>query len=301
MGIADERCALIAARQHGCLSLGQAIGCGLTREGVLRRTRSRRWQRILPRVYAVSGTPETWERRAFSAVLWGGGGAVVSGRSAGALWGFPGLERGRVEISLERGRRARAGIVVRRVLLDASDVTVLDGLPITTAARTLADIAGSVDARTFDASFHHCLHSRLTDLPTLRDISHRRCGPGFPGADRLRQAIDAYSENGRPAASPLEARCARLLAGSPLPPPERQHEVVAAGRRRRLDFAWPRARVALEVDGYRWHSSRRAWESDRARIRDLRREGWTVVQATHDDLEHHFGRLVDEVSRLIAP
>ncbi|HYO61558.1 MAG TPA: DUF559 domain-containing protein, partial [Actinomycetota bacterium] len=182
----------------------------------------------------------------------------------------------------------------------ASDLTTLRGLPVTTAARTLADVAGRLDRRRFDAAFHHCLHERLTDLSRLREVAARRSGPGFPGAARVREALALYAPEDRPAASPLEARCARLLARSRLPAPRRQHEVLVAGRRRMLDFAWPDAGVALEIDGYRWHSSRGAWETDRARNSELRRAGWTVIHATHDDLERGFDRVVDELAVLIA-
>ncbi|MDQ3953386.1 MAG: type IV toxin-antitoxin system AbiEi family antitoxin domain-containing protein [Actinomycetota bacterium] len=301
MGAPDECCARVAARQHGCVVLGQALACGLSREGVLRRHRSGRWRRVLPGVYVINGAPDTWEQRLFAAALWGGEGVAVSGRSAATLWGFPGFRRGPVEISLPRARRRRSGLVVHRASLERIDVTSLDGLPVTTAARTLADVAARIDARSFDAAFHHCLHEKLTDLATLRELAVRLSGPGFAGIGRLREALGAYAADARPAASPLEARCARMLAKSRLPAPRRQHEVRIGGRRRRVDFAWPAARVALEVDGYRWHSSRGAWESDRERLRDLRRAGWTVIQATHDDLERDFRRLEEELAALVAP
>lgn len=234
----------------------------------------------------------------WSAALWGGDAAVVSGATAAALWRVPGLGRGRVELT-HPTKRARHGVVVHRARLGPADVTVLDGLRVTTAARTLTDLAARLEPPAFDAAFHYCLHSRLADVPTLAGLSERYAGPGHPGAALLRNAIAAYS-GVAPAASPLEARCARLLDRSNLPPPKRQHEVVAAGRRRFLDFAWPEARVALEVDGYRWHSSLGSWESDRARIRDLRRAGWTVVSVTHEDLTRGFGAVTAEIAALLA-
>ena len=300
MGTPDERCAAFARRQHGCLSLSQAIECGLSREGVARRVRSARWRRVLPRVYALVGAPETWEQRLWAAALWGGPGGAISGPSAAALWRFPGFRRGSVEISLPRGRRPRSGLVVRRVALVPADVTKLNGCPVTTAARTLFDVAARIELGSFDAAFHYCLHERLADLATLRAVAAVHAGPGHPGAGRFREAVALYSPDERPAASALEAQCARRLARTSLPPPERQHEVRLGGRRRIIDFAWPRAKVALEVDGYRWHSSRSAWESDRARTRDLRRAGWTVIHATHDDIEHGFDRLADELASFVA-
>lgn len=298
VGIPDVRCAELAAEQRGCISLAQALACGLSREGVSRRVRGGRWRRALPRVYVIFGTPESWERSLFAAWLWGGDRAVVSAGSAAALWGFPGFPRAGVHIA-HPAKRSRHGIVVHRVGLEPRDVTTLDGLPVTTAARTLADVARVLTGAGFDSAFHHCLHLRLADARELADLAARRAGAGYAGAPLLRRALTAYAGD-RPAASPLEARCARLLGRSNLPAPKRQHEVTAGGKVRFLDFAWPESRVALEVDGYRWHSSRRAWESDRARIRDLRRAGWTVISVTYDDLRHGFDRVADELAGLIA-
>lgn len=290
----------LAARQHGCISLAQATALGVSKETVSRRARDRRWERVLPRVYVVRGSPRTWEQRLFAAILWGGPGAVACGRAAAALWGFPGSRRGTVEISLSWGTRAPGGVVVRRLSLHPGDRTVLDGFPVTTAGRTLVDAAVRMRGwNAFDAAFHYCLHERLTDLESLKLLSTRHSGPGNSGGARLRNALAAYAAD-RPAASPLESRCARKLDRSGLPAARRQYEVRIEGRRRFLDFAWPTQRVALEVDGFRWHSSRAAWESDRARHGELRRAGWTVITATHDDIERRFDRLEAELAALVA-
>lgn len=294
----DVRCAALASRQHGCISLEQALGCGLSREGVSRRVRSGRWRRVLPRVYVICGSRATWEQRVVAAALWGGDQAAVSRASAAALWKFPGFGRTKIHIT-HPAKRGRHGILVHRARLEPWDVTALDGVPLTTAARTLADVAGTLAPTSFDAAFHYCLHSRLASVRDLAELSQRRSGPGHPGTALLRQAVAAYS-GGRPAASALEAECARLLHRSKLPAPVRQHEVRVDGRTRFLDFAWPDAGVALEVDGYRWHSSRGAWESDRARTRDLRRAGWKVVSVTHGELQGGFDRVAEEIAALIA-
>ena len=162
------------------------------------------------------------------------------------------------------------------------------------------DVASKLDAATFDEVFHHCLHARLTTWRALQDLSERHCGPGCPGAGRLREALLSYGGGGPAAASPLEVRLARRLGRSKLPKPVRQHEVRVAGARRYLDFAWPEARVAVEVDGYRWHSSRGAWERDRARLRELRRAGWTILHATKQDVDEGFEGLLQELTAVLG-
>ncbi|HEV2756032.1 MAG TPA: DUF559 domain-containing protein [Actinomycetota bacterium] len=221
---------------------------------------------------------------------------LVSGAAAAALWDLPGWPDGPLEVSHRGTKQSAFGIVVHRVSLSRADAAAVAPFPVTSPARTLADIAGRVQDASFDAAFHACLHRRLTDFGALRETFHRRARRGCAGAERMRRALDAYSPGDRPAASPLEASVARRLARSRLPAPRRQHAVWVAGRRRFLDFAWPENRVALEVDGYRWHSSRTAWESDRARLSHLRRAGWTVIQVTYDDVRHRFPAVIDEIT-----
>ena len=300
MGVADERCTMLAAEQHGCISAEQALRCGLSSDAVFRRARSGRWRRMLPAVYAVSGAPATWEQRLMAAVLWAGDGTAIARTSAAALWRLPGFGPGRVEIYHPTSKRSRHGVVVHRVRLDPGDVTRLRGWPVTTAGRTLVDVSSKLDAASFDTLFHHCLHTRLTTWRALQDLSERHSGSGCPGAGRLRAALLSYGLGGRAAASPLEARLARRLGRSELPKPLRQHEVRVGGARRYLDFAWPEARVAVEVDGYRWHSSRGAWERDRARLRELRRAGWTIIHATKQDVDERFEGLLHELTSLLG-
>ncbi len=287
---------MLAGAQHGCISHAQALDCRLSPQSIRRRVAQNRWRRLLPRVYAVYGAPATWEQRLFAALLGAGDEAAVSGLAAAALWEFPDVQPGAVEIS-HPSKRSRAGVIVHPVLLDRADVTRLGIISLATAPRTLGDVAGRLRESRLDAAVHHCLHRKLTTLDALQDIAGRR-GRGCAGAARLRAAVGAYGDD-RPAASPLEARLARRIQGSRLPPPRRQHHVFADGRSRYLDFAWPDARVAVEVDGYRWHSSRVAWESDRARLTQLRRAGWTIVHATYDDIHRDSDRLLQEIEGLL--
>lgn len=298
--MADERCTALAAEQHGCISAEQARQSGLSADAIFRRARSGRWRRLLPGVYGVRGAPATWEQRLTAAVLWAGEGTTIARASAAALWNLPGFHHGPVEIYHPTSKRTRSGVVVYRVRLDPRDVTRIRGWPVTTAGRTLVDIASKLDAASFDEVFHHCLHTRLTTWRALQELSERHSGPGCPGATRLREALVSYGGGGRAAGSPLEVKLVRRLARSDLPKPLRQYEVRVEGRRRYLDLAWSEARVAVEVDGYRWHSSRGAWERDRSRLRELRRAGWTILHATKQDVDEGFESLLQELTSLLG-
>jgi very-short-patch-repair endonuclease len=202
-----------------------------------------------------------------------------------------------VEISHAGAKQSRRGVTVRRVVLERADVSSTGGIPVTSPARTLADLARILPPARFDAAFHHCLHTEIVTPQELREMCRRRGGPGHPRTGRLRDAVDAYS--GRPAGSPLEARFARRLRGTKLPAPVRQHEVHAGGRVCRLDFAWPDRHVAVEVDGYRWHSSRASWRRDRERLSALRRAGWKVLNVEREDVDERFDDLAAELRTLL--
>lgn len=252
---------------------------------------------MLPQVYAISGAPETWEQRLFAAVLWAGEATAAGGRSAAALWGFPGFGRPRIEI-VNASKKSVRGVYVRRSTLDARDVTRVRVFPVTTPGRTLVDLSPDLDHTRFDALFHYCLHHRLATWEGFHGLASRLAG--CRGTAKLRAALDAYAPGGAAAASALEARLARRICEAMLPAPVRQHPVDLPSGRRFLDFAWPDERVALEVDGYRWHSSRTAWERDRARIAELRRAGWRIVQATYADVVRGFDQLVTELRTLLS-
>lgn len=125
-------------------------------------------------------------------------------------------------------------------------------------------------------------------------------GKGPAGTKALKQLI---ARRGSVAAmeSALERKVWRLPTASRLPRPVRQYVLrdenafVA-----RIDFAYPEARVAIEVDGYRWHSGRRAWARDLARRNRLTELGWRVVHVTHKDVTENGEQVVRRLERLLS-
>jgi very-short-patch-repair endonuclease len=172
----------------------------------------------------------------------------------------------------------------------------LGPLRVTTPARTLVDLSGRCDAETFEVAFHHCLFLRLTSLARMELAATRHEGRGAAGAPLLRELLTIYRDDPVPAESPLEVFARRNIAKAKLPPPVRQHQVVIEGAHYRIDLAYPAAMVAIEVDGYRWHSSRLAWDADRAKVRALERAGWTVVHGTYASVRIDPSTFVDEVA-----
>lgn len=134
----------LAMGQHGVASLEQLVGMGMSASGVGTWVARGRLHRIHRGVYAVGHPGVSWRGRLMAAVLACGEGAVVSHRSAAALWGIRPSARAAVDVSVPgRTGRSRPGIDIHRCALPTGDVTTVDGIPCTTVARTLLDSLSS--------------------------------------------------------------------------------------------------------------------------------------------------------------
>src|SRR5438445_1781533 len=137
----DQRIAALAARQYGVFSRKQAQAVGAGKNVIDHRVASGRWERAAYGVYRVSGMAGSWRQSLMISCLAWGAGATISHRAAGRLRRLTGLEQELVELTVPRHRRgAGPGTVHRNKLLEI-DVEIIDGIPVTTTARTLIDLA----------------------------------------------------------------------------------------------------------------------------------------------------------------
>jgi very-short-patch-repair endonuclease len=274
----------LANRQHGAFSRAQALALGYSESQIDRRLSAGEWEAVLPAVYRFVGAPPTGRQAAIAACLWAGPGSVVSHRAAGVLWGLDGITASGMEIWVPNNRRLRTTklTVHRTDALPRIDRTRREGVPITTAARTLIDLAGVTNEETLEAALEFSLQRRLVGVRLLRRRLDELGGPGRAGAGILREILDRR-EGSAALESRLEVKVWRLLVRSGLPKPVRQHPVEIEGRRYRLDFAWPSFRIAVEADGFASHGGRHAFHADRRRMAVLASGGWRVVPVTWDD------------------
>lgn len=266
------------------------------------RVAGRRWELVYPGVYRMPGVPASWRLHLLAACLAAGEGALASHRSAAALRRLPGGDEGLVELSVPKGRRVRLpGLIVHQVRdLEQVDVTIIDAIPVTSCTRTLIDLASVVSADTLEEALDEVLRRRLTSLSRLRWRIAQLRRRGRPGIGVLRQLVEARA-GGPGLDSVLETRLLRLLRRAGLPTPACQYEIRDRGRLlARVDFAYPQARLAIEVDGYRWHSGRARWERDLGRRNALTALGWRVIHVTSSDLEHRPDRIVRMIAQVLG-
>jgi very-short-patch-repair endonuclease len=207
-------------------------------------------------------------------VLAAGSDAVLSHRSAAALWGIRETARTAVDVTCPRKLR-RPGIRSRCAVLLADEVTRERGIPVTTPARTLFDLAELLTAQQLERALDEAEIRRLaTPLPLDALIARH---PGRRGIATLRRALDKQRKIGETVTrSELEERFLAFLDAHELPRPRMNAPLGPY----EPDAVWRGAGVIVELDGYATHATRRAFEADRARDRAFQVAGWRVVRIT---------------------
>lgn len=303
MSRADDVIAGLARPQHSVFSGAQATSRGVTRKMLRSRVGAGRLSAIDRDVFHITGTHVTWHAKVLALVLAAGDGAVVSHRSAAALWGFEGYPFGTPELTVPRGTRFRRDQtrVHESTDLDRCGVRRREGLPVTDPSRTILDLARVVSdarlARTIESARRLQLASWSELIATLAGHARR----GRPGIRRLRRVIAANAHRDEITDSDLELMVLALLVEHGLPEPVVHHVLRdAAGRfLAEIDLAYPLLRIAIELDGG-VHRDRDVFERDRPRQNGLVLEGWIVLRFTWDTLVNRPEEIVAAVRSAIA-
>ena len=282
----------LAARQHGVVSSEQLQALGWS-AGQIKSTLRSGWLTGIHRgVYAV-GIPSLSVRgRLSAAVLACGPGALVSHRSAAVLWQLIGWIDQPVDISVaQRNVRSRSGIRVHRTgPFHPRDRRIRHGLPVTSPSLTVLDLA-AVAAGLAETAWNEALLQRLSSASSMAAVLGRR--NGHAGVGVMREMLAAGSSG----FSRQEAE--RILIGlirdAGLPEPLRNARVHGF----ELDFYWPQLRLNVEVDGYRWHSTRSRLNRDRERDAELAARGIKVLRISNDQLRRP-RRVVAHLAAAIA-
>ncbi len=281
----------MAHKQHGVLSRQQLVVAGLGRRTIARRVEAGRLYRLHRGVYAFGRGEVTPRGKLMAAVLACGDGALLSHRSAAALWGLCGTPHGDVEVSAPRGR-TRPGIAVHECGVPREDRAIVNRIPVTSVARSLFDLAEVVDEHRLDAAFEEADRLGLLELRALEEVCAR--GQGRHALPRVRRLIDA-ARFPEPARSSLKARFLVFCRDHDLPTPQTNVLVL----NREVDAFWPKPRLIVEVDGWSFHRHRAAFERDRARDAAMQAAGYRVIRVTHRRLEREPEAVATDLHRLL--
>lgn len=285
---AEQIIGRIADRAHGLVTRGELREAGVTDSEIRHRLATGALLREHLGVFRVGHRAPSVEARYLAAVRACGEGAALSGRAAGFLYGLIPGPPPLPEVTAHGKRRVK-GVLTRRASI--IDSTVHRGIPVATVPATLVALAGTLSAGALARACHEAGIKYGTTPREVGAILDRR--PNIRGAGRLRRIVEGDDPI---TISRLERRFLSLIrrAGLPLPTTNQ-----AAGHRR-VDCRWPHARLTVELDGYRYHNSRHAWERDRQREREARARGDEFRRYTWADVTDEPEATAAELRALLA-
>ncbi len=229
-----------------------------------------------------------------AAVLAYGGWAVLSHRSAAALWGLM-RPRSPVDVTCLQGRPGRKGIRLHRSSVGDDERGVQAGIPLTSLPRTLLDLAEVIDEQRLKRAFDEADRLKLLRMPEMERVCARAGKRKGLVAIRRLTADGQEPVEGR---SPLENRFAEFCHAhlSDLPAPLTNVSILD----HEVDAYWPARRLVVEMDSWEFHSHRAAFESDRARDAKMQAAGYRVVRFTSRRLDAEPAKIANELRRLLA-
>jgi hypothetical protein len=288
---AEQKIAELAARTHGVVTRQELLGAGLTIAEIRQRLGT---GALIPEwrgVYRVGHRAPSLQAAYLAAVRACGDRALLCARAAAHLYG---ISRGRApkpEVLTPAYRRI-PGLRTRRVRkIEPSEATIYDGIPVTTVPRTIVDLAAELTTSELARVVHEASIRYRVTPDAIEAVLARR--PNARGAGDLRRVLRGEV---RVTLSKLERRFLELLQQECLPLPETNRLVDG----RRVDCRWPDYALTVELDGYRYHSTRHAWENDRRREREARARGDEFRRYTYADVFEDSTLMLRELDALLV-
>lgn len=268
----------VGARRHGVVCLDDARACGISASTLKHRADAEGWQRLARGVWALPGSAPTPWREHAAALTAASDEAVLARRSAGWLWGLRPAPAARVELLTPFPTRAtrQAGVTaLRSRSLRRQDVTTRAGFRVTTAARTLGDLAS---VSSVERLVEMVVAARQRGLVVIADVVEQvaimRNTPGIP---RLREAVMLL--DGEHVDSMLERDVRRGLRAAGFPPPVAEPIWLGTGPGcMQFDIAWPQWKVAIEVDGFAYHHTAEDLARDHRKANVAAAQGWVLLR-----------------------
>jgi very-short-patch-repair endonuclease len=287
----------LVARQQGVVTHAQLTELGVGRRTLDRWLASGRLRTVHRDVYGFGPRPLAKRGKWLAAVLALGPGAFLSHESAAALWGLAG-DRPKIHVNAPRGRQVRpgrrSGIKLHRCKFAADEVTVRDGIPVSTVGRTLFDLAERSTPNELKSAWDEADRLKRLRVPEVARVYELGRGRRRARA-RLKPFLLAEARHVEDTASPLEERFAAFVVTHHLPPP--QTNVLVEGDE--VDVLWPEACLIVELDSWEFHAHRAAFEKDRDRDTDHLLAGYRTIRVTHRRLSDEPGQLAAQIRALL--
>ena len=282
-----DEIATIAQRQVGLLTREQAVGVGMSRPMVEQRLSSGIWVIRHPGVYAIAGTPMSWNHKVMAAVLAAGGDALASHWTGAALYRLDEIARTRnaVTVGGTTALRLRGVVVHRSVVLAPQDRSSIEGIPVMSVACTIVHCTGLLSMGQLARVMDDALVRGLVTIDEIAETAERLGAAPGRRMKTLRLLIAERGAEADTAGSRPEMRLFRVLRAGGLPEPVSQHPVRCGPKKYFIDAAYPDVGLALEYHGFDAHRTRAAFDGDAKRTRNLIAAGWRVLTFTSKDTD----------------
>lgn len=299
----DRRLRVVSERQLGLITTADINAVQLSRTAVLEREERGELERVWRGVYRYTGYRSTHLQQLMAAVLFNGPGAVASHRSAAHLWGLPGFRGDAVlELSKPRGRnQRRRGVIEHGSLwLPPHHRTMREDIPVTTAARTIFDLAGTVHPKRAERAMENALSQGLVTQRSLQQVFDDLARRGRRGTVLMRELLEARGEGYVASNSELEALGRRVISQAGLPSPGVERNLGDAQEwMGRVDLVYLESKLVIELDSRRHHTALLDRRADRTRDNKLMADGWRVLRFTWDDLVERPQEVATQIRRAL--
>lgn len=285
----------LADRQHGVVGRDQLIELGMPERTIEEWVDGGRLHPVHRGVFAV-GHPRVAEPgRRWAAVLAYGSSTLLSHRSAAALWGLARQSSPLIDVTAPTGRQGidrRVGIFVHRGRMHPEDRTERAGIPLTTVARTLFDLAEFVSFKRLESAWEEADRLNLLQLRAVEGVCER--GYGRRALKPIRRLL-SEARAATITRSPLEDEFAAFCREHRLPMPS--FNTIVLGYE--VDALWPAQRLAAELDSWEFHRHRAAFERDRARDAALQVASYRTIRITDRRMNSEAPTLASELRALL--
>jgi very-short-patch-repair endonuclease len=285
----------LATRQHGVVGRRQLLALGFGPGSIKLWLRAGRLNRLHREAYAVGHMRVSQRGYWLAAVLASGEGALLSHRSAAALWGIARPRASKADVTSDSGRQVRPGrlgIQLHRGRLFEGDRATRADIPVTSVARTLFDLAEVASFDQLERAWEEADRLNRLQLREVEQVCKR--GYGRHALKPIRRLL-AEAHAASRTRSPLEDRFQRFCRFYELPP----HSTNVAVLGKEVDVLWPAAKLIVELDSWEFHSHRAAFQRDRARDTRLLVAGYRTARVTHERLDTEAAALAAEIRELL--
>jgi hypothetical protein len=291
----------LAGRQRSLVTRRQLLALGATVRQIETWLAAGVLVRVHHGVYALAGARRDFDFQVLAGLLAAGSEAVVSHRTAAALFCLRRVTCSSIEVTVP-GRRAPKGrglVAHRSDLLLPADRTKIGIVPVTSPARTLLDLAPVLESSRLGGALDDVLVRHLTSLTAVERLLERFAGQRRPGVGALTELVAERRRGKKPSETGLEDELLEVFRTYGLPEPIRQFVLpLPGGGTARFDAAYPDLQLGFEADGDKWHKGLLDRMRDEARDEQCGLIGWTVRRYGTEDIRERGAGIADEVLRL---